>query len=164
MSDIFIEHLVKKHADGKDVALKALIILAFAISVFISLITFPFIILITGFACWYAMSFTNKEYEYIFTNGELDIDVIYNKSRRKRLFTAEVKPFEVMCHISDMGYEPVFSRAEVVRDYSGGKPAANTYMFFTHYKSKRTKIIFEPNDEMLTAFRKYLGTKLKLKS
>ena len=37
----------------------------------------------------------NIEYEYIVTNGELDVDKIMGRSKRKRLVTADARNFEV---------------------------------------------------------------------
>lgn len=39
-----------------------------------------------------------KEFEYIFTNGNLEIDAIINKKKRKKIFDEDVKNFEDFGH------------------------------------------------------------------
>jgi hypothetical protein len=94
----------------------------------------------------------NVEYEYIFTSGDLDIDIVYNKSSRKRLFSSSVKQFEIMAHIGDTAHAHELSAVEETKDYSSGIVGPSTYAFITPYKGKRIKIIFEPNDVMIKAF------------
>ena len=36
-----------------------------------------------GIACYFVIPKTDLEYEYLFVNGELDIDMIMSKSKRK---------------------------------------------------------------------------------
>jgi len=171
MGDIYLEHLVKKKPNAKTVVAKAGIAALFGtlagggflIGFFFQPIAF-LLVFAALFAAIYAMSFFNIEYEYILTNGELDIDIIYSKSRRKRLFSGEIKVFEVMCHVSNNDYASTFSRADVRKDYSGGEVGVNTYMFFTSQKGRRLAVAFEPNNEMLKAFAPYMGySKLILK-
>jgi len=165
VGDVYIEHLVKKKPDAKSMLAKLGISIAFGIVAgvlfILSLNNLPILLALVVaavFVALYCVSFFNIEYEYIFTNGELDIDIIYSKSRRKRLFTGEIKSFEVMCHVSDSGHEHAFTRADVKKDYSSGDVKENTYKFFVNQKGKRYAIAFEPNDELLQAFRPYMGT------
>lgn len=43
-----------------------------------------------------------KEFEYIFTNGNLQIDIIYNKKRRKTIIDKEIREFETYGKINDI--------------------------------------------------------------
>ncbi|WDU83753.1 DUF6106 family protein [Caloramator sp. Dgby_cultured_2] len=52
------------------------------------------IVLILGFVFRIFRNRQYKEYEYIFTNGNLQIDTIYNKSKRKTLIDEDVKNFD----------------------------------------------------------------------
>ena len=91
------------------------------------------------------------EYEYIFTNGDLDIDVIYNRSRRKRIFTTNMKDIELMAHIEDNNKAGEFHGAQETKNFSSGVNGPDTYVFLTTHNNKRVKIIFEPNEMMLKA-------------
>ncbi|MCL2217362.1 MAG: DUF6106 family protein [Defluviitaleaceae bacterium] len=155
MGDVFKEQIVKRKATVKDAAIRVCLIVIVILIFFISsMILQSLSIIITAaalFGAIFIMSYLNVEYEYVFTNGELDIDTIYNKSRRKRLLTAKVNDFEIMAHIDDKNHAAAFGTVQETRDYSSGVPGPDTYMCLLSYKGKKTKLIIEPNEKMLKA-------------
>ena len=158
MGDVFKEQLVKKAVTGKNTALRFGIV-ALAVVVFFFSLTIPlvqqfsiFVAAVLAFVVYILITRQNIEYEYVFTNGELDIDIIYNKSKRKRLFSSSVKEFEIMAHVQDTAHTRDLSNAMETKDYSSGIVGPNTYAFITAYKGKRIKIIIEPNEMMIKAF------------
>ena len=155
MGDVFKEQLVKRKSTFKDSAIKVCLVLVVVLIFMISFLFLQgFAIIVTavaGFGAAFLMSFLNVEYEYIFTNGELDIDAIYNRSRRKRMFSGNVKNFEIMAHIDDRMREGEFSSAQEIKDFSSGVPGPETYAFLAVIKGKKTKVIIEPNEKMLKA-------------
>ena len=158
MGDVFKEQMVKKAATGKNTALRFGIVALAVIILFICMnipVVQPFWIFIAaavGFGAYVLITRQNIEYEYIFTNGELDIDAIYNKNSRKRLFSSSVKQFEIMAHVTDTAHAHELSNVTETKDYSSGIVGPHTYAFVTPYKGKRLKIIIEPNEMMLKAF------------
>lgn len=52
------------------------------------------IIVGVGYGAYYLCGFLSVEYEYIITNGTLDIDIIYAKRSRKRIATFELSDVE----------------------------------------------------------------------
>jgi len=155
MMDIIKEQAVKKQSTAKNSLLKAgIIVLVFIISImlFILIPTFaPILIAVIIFGAYYALSLLDVEYEYIFTNGELDIDCIYSKKRRKRLYSGRVADFELMAHVDDKTHSGDFKSAAETKNYSSGTVTSNTYAFLTVHNGKKLKIIFEPNSEMIQA-------------
>ena len=158
MGDVFKEQLVKKAVTPKDTAKRFGIVALVVIIVFICM-NIPllqpfwmFIALAAGFGAYVLISRLNIEYEYIFTNGELDIDIIYNKNNRKRLFSSSVKQFDIMAHVEDTAHTREMSNVTETKNYSSGIVGPNTYAFVTSYKGKRLKIIIEPNEMMIKAF------------
>jgi len=154
--DVFKEQIVKKEPTVKNGLIKGGVIFLIVLVFFL---IFPYtgeftviIIAALGFGAYLLFSLLNVEYEYIFTNGELDIDCIYSKSRRKRQFSGVVRDFEIMAHVEDKNYASNFNSAIETKDYSSGKVKDNTYAFLTVYKSKKTKIIIEPDEVMVQAF------------
>ena len=102
--DSYCEYIVKKRNGGKELGLRALIIVA-AIALFIIFMMLGFvmpnfsmitILLAAGSLYGGYILITNMsvEYEYIVTNGEMDIDKIIAKRRRKRLITVNARTFE----------------------------------------------------------------------
>ena len=154
--DVFKEQIVKREPSLKNNLIKGGVIF---LIVLIFFVIFPYtgqfttiIVAALGFGAYYLFSLLNVEYEYIFTNGELDIDCIYSKSRRKRQFSGVVRDFEIMAHVEDNNHINDFSSATETKDYSSGKVKDNTYAFLAAYKGKRLKIIFEPDEVMVQAF------------
>ena len=157
MADVFKEQIVKRKPTRKDTLIRFGLVIAvfmFAMLVFsipAIIAIAPFLVLAACFGAWFSMSFLKVEYEYAFTDGELDIDVIYNRSRRKRVFSARVNDFEIMAHVEDKMRMGEFQSAQETRDYSSGVVNSDTYAFLTNYKGKRLKVIIEPNAVMLKA-------------
>ncbi|MCL2016021.1 MAG: DUF6106 family protein [Defluviitaleaceae bacterium] len=160
MADVFKEQLIKKNPSTKDKLTRAGIILAVVLVLVVSGFIIPqfamFITFAAGFGAWFLLGRLKKEYEYILTNGELDIDVIYNKANRKRMFTGNIKDFEIMAHVEDNSHQNTLSVAQEKKDYSSGLVSERSYIFLTNYNGKRQSIIIEPNDEILQEMSKLL--------
>lgn len=158
MGDVFKEQIVKKEPNIHDTLKKAGVIAA---TLILAVVAFsipsinafaPIIVVAVAFGAYYLFSFLNLEYEYTFTNGTLDIDVIYNKSRRKRIFTGDVKDFELMTHVDNKDRLQDYKSATTTLNCSSGVTKPNTYAFLTNYKDKKVKIVIEPNEMMSKAF------------
>jgi len=155
MNSVFKEQIVKRQSTIKDMFLRIGLVIAALLISMIALIVLEgfgtFIAMGAIFGAWFLMSYLKVEYEYAFTDGELDIDVIYNRSRRKRLFTARVNDFEIMAHVQDNTHMGSFHNAQETRDFTSGVTNDNTYAFLLNHNGKRLKVIIEPNDVMLKA-------------
>lgn len=160
MGDVFKEQLVKKEVDFKGLLIKSGII-AGAILVILILYMFsnitiinlllPFLIMGVIAGAYYLFTMQNVEYEYIYTNGDLDIDCIINKSRRKRVFSTNINAIEIMAHIEDKKYENEFRNLEKTLDFSSSKITHNTYIAKLSYNNKMIKLIIEPNETIQEA-------------
>ena len=160
MADVFKEQLIKRSVTNKDRLAQVGIITGVVLVIVVTVNIVPQLALVitaaVGFVAYIFIGRLKKEYEYIFTNGELDIDVIYNRSSRKRVFSGNVRDFELMAHIDDPNHKNSFATAKEKRDYSAGIPSERSYSFLTNYNGKRTAIIIEPNDEILNVISKAL--------
>lgn len=94
----------------------------------------------------------NKEFEYAYTSGNLDIDVIYNRRKRKRVFSGYVEEFEVMAPIDDGQHLFMYDNVKT-KDFSSGKILENTYVFVSVFKGKKRKFVIEPCNDILKAMR-----------
>ena len=92
----------------------------------------------------------NLEYEYLFVNGDLDIDKIMNKSKRKRVFSMNVADMEVLAPVN-AGELMQFQRAKV-SDYTSNTGNADVYAMVVLEKGVHRKILFEPNEEIVEGF------------
>jgi len=103
----------------------------------------------------------NIEYEYILTNGELDVDRIISRRSRKRLLNINCRQFERVapCRENDKSGGTVHENL----DYSIS-PADQTTYFATYMKSgKRTRLLFNPSPKMLEQFKMFLPGKVDIR-
>jgi len=167
MGDVFKEQLVKRVPTHKDTLIKAGLIGACFFIVFASLMFIPqflpIIAIVLGFGLFYTFSMMRKEYEYIFTNGELDIDCIYGKSRRKRKFSCEVREAFIIAHHSRRDAEQELSTATATMDFSTGVINDTTFYLLAIHQGKRVKVVFNPNEMMFNAVKSYISPRKLLK-
>lgn len=160
MGDVFKEQLVKREPNIKNNLIKGgvigaallifLILSAFNSNPLVSAI-FPFIFLALIGGAYFVFTMQNVEYEYIYTNGELDIDRITNRSRRKRIFSSDIRAIEIVAHIEDKNYSKEFENTQKTMDFSSGKVKPNTYVARVPYGEKMVKLIIEPNETIQQA-------------
>lgn len=151
--DTFIEQLVTKAAGKKETAFKILIGTAaviLAVGIFILLMMYGFtpvgIVLAAGifYGAYYIISEQEIEYEYILTNGDLDIDKIIAKKKRKRLLTIKLKAFEKFGRLSDA---PEADESVTIVLAASGYADEAYYADFNHSRHGRTRLIFSPSKD-----------------
>lgn len=152
MSDYYTEQLVKKKADAKDWMIKIGLILLTLLSVVIVFffplgIILPVLMIILDVFLFRRM---NVEYEYLYVNGELDIDIILNKAKRKRKFSAAINDMELLAPegVPELGQ---YQNGKV-KDFSSGNKQARRYVLIVTNKGEMTKVIFEPNDTIIEGY------------
>ena len=95
------------------------------------------------------------EYEYSFTNGDLDVDRVVNNNQRKRLLSLNVRKVEKMGRVPS----PQFDRLSEHRDAIlvnafCNKKADLCYMFIAQ-ENGRYILVFEPSQVMRQLIRQY---------
>ena len=152
MSDYYTEQLVKKQAGIKDIVIKAALVAVTIVSVLIVFL-FPFGIILPVLAVILDVLMfrrLNVEYEYLFVNGDLDIDKIMNKSKRKRVFSMNVSDLEMLAPADAVELRQ-YQNAKVY-DYSSGTGQARVYALITANQGEVKKILFEPNETIVEGF------------
>ena len=167
MGDIFKEQLVTKKRTPKDGMITVLIILAAILVISLAFLFIPQVfllaVIIAGYGAYWLIQRQNIEYEYIYTNGDLDIDKIINKSKRKRVLSVSVKDFDVMAHVEDKNHAHEMTGFEKNLDFSSGEIKSNTYAAVFNHNNQKVKMIFEPNEEILKGIFHLIPRKLYLK-
>lgn len=159
MGDVFLECMVKKKTTTADMLLKALffavgiLIFAFAFTLVTSQY-FGAIAFLIGvgaiYFAWYFATSLSLEYEYIFTNGEIDIDKISAKRKRKRMITVKVSAFNDFDKFNASTND--LSQYEVKYDAAASHTdPATYYATFTNREGKRCILLFTPDERVLEA-------------
>ena len=166
--DVYKEQLVKKATTQRDDFKKfILILMAISLAAFILVLTLPTIFAVIGIflvlAMFYGLAFLIKgmsvEYEYLFTNGELDIDKITGQRSRKRLITFKISTATAIGPVTD---DVQFNDDYVTVIASSGLGEGDWYMEFNHKDHGNCYLIFTPNEEMLELIKVYLPRKLRM--
>lgn len=149
MSDFYTEQLIKKQTGMKDMVIKAVLVAAAIVSV-LTVFIMPmglFVPIIVIALVWFLISRLNVEYEYLYVNGDLDIDKIMNKSKRKRVFSANVDAMELLAPLDSPRLDQ-FQNARVL-NLSSGSQDVRLYALIVSNNGQTTKLIFEPNDTII---------------
>ena len=165
--DTFIEHIVARHPSAKDYLLRVLIVLG-ALVLIVVFIFFSSLfglgtigmLLAVGVAygAYYLFSSRRVEYEYIVTNGEIDIDKITAKRKRKRLVTVSAKTFEA--------FGPYAEDVKIDNGVTTIEATDNTglnvyYATFRHPSLGNALLLFSPDERVLSAVTPYLPRTIK---
>lgn len=160
-NDVFNEQLVKKETTVKDNLIKLGIGVGF-VAIFMLLSTFEFfvgimipVLFLFIFLAWFVIKRMNVEFEYIFTNGDIDIDKISDRTKRKHLLTIDSRTIEKVVSMKNQRAVETLGSASKTYDVSSGKILDNTYCFICESEGKKIKIIFEPNEKMYHAIKSY---------
>lgn len=172
--DIFVEQIVKKIPTGKDRALKILIIagtfILSAVCVFVFMFMLPAmgmgLLLLAGicYGGYYLMTNFDCEYEYIVTNGEIDIDKIIAKRKRVRLITAKAPTFEAFGEYTDSTPDAADAAAVInaVGINESSSDAKNYYADFKHASAGDIRLIFTPEERVIEAITPFLPAAVRV--
>lgn len=173
--DIFVEQIVKKNVTNKDWAFR--IFIGIAMGVLSAAAFFVFFMLIPMLAMfgllalfgifwggWRLITNSDCEYEYIVTNGEIDVDKIIAKRKRVRLITAKASTFEAFGeYVESTPDEP--DGATVVSAVGENESSAETktyYADFKHPTAGNVRLIFSPEERVVEALTPFLSGQLKI--
>lgn len=164
MGDTFIEQIVKRKNRGAvlakqiGVGVLALILLAIAIFFcFTPLVSVAFVVAAAiVYGAWWLITSMNVEFEYIYTNGEMDVDRIAAKRKRKRVTTVRVSSFEEFAPFDREQYRQ--KRYDITIDAAVSMADPNAwYASYTNREGKKCCLVFSPEEE----FRKELEAQFK---
>lgn len=154
MSEIFKEYLIKQKKSTTDVLAQVGIVVA---ALIISILAFtlggqligPIVVIAAIFGAGYLFSHFSREYEYILTNNELDIDVVYNRSRRKRVTTIDIKKIDIMASTHDSRYTAELNKQAKLVNASDNQNGPNTYAIIGPTQLGYCKVLITPNEQFL---------------
>ena len=163
--DTYCEYIVKKKNGGKEMALRALIVVGalvlFLIFMFLGTVVGAFSMITTLLAfgslyCGYLLiTSMNIEYEYIVTNGEMDVDKIIAKRKRKRMLTVNARSFEKFGPFKEAEHANESYSNRVYACTSPDDPGCY-YAVLTHQTMGRILLVFTPNDNVLENLKSYI--------
>ena len=166
MSNLYSELLVKRERTIKDSITKYGLIVLTAIAVIAGLIITPLIWIAAvalGIACYFVIPKTDVEYEYLFINGDFDIDMIMSKTKRKKVKSFKLSESDLAAPLDyhRMDYYNGNQNMKVL-DFSSGNPEHKRFGVITRLDGNLCKIILEPDEALAQAMKNSAPSKVFL--
>lgn len=157
MNDSYSELLVKKEQTGKDKVIKFLLIGVIVATAVVGVII-PLVWVLTlglGIAAYFILPNLDLEYEYVYVNGELDIDKIMAKSKRKRVQSFDLAKMEIMAPVNShrMDYQNHNTKLKVL-DFSSGNKEHKVYAMIIPDEKEICKVLLETDQTLLENIQK----------
>ncbi|MBE7027479.1 MAG: hypothetical protein E7407_00410 [Ruminococcaceae bacterium] len=165
--DIFLEYLMVKKPTAAETAIKiGITTLAIFLSIIVFLLfasvnflrTFSFFaVLCIGYAAYILVSRMSIEYEYIFTNGDLDIDIIRGRKVRKRLVTIKCRNIRNMEKVN-----MISEKNDKVINAVYNPALGEIYKIEATVKDGReATVLFQPTENLIAEMKKYNSSNIK---
>lgn len=168
--DIFVEHMVKRKRAPSDIIISvAAVFIGIVLIVFVVLpitLMYPIMQAFAGilpaaiiYGIYRLIASRDIEYEYILTNGEMDIDMIISRRRRKRLTSVSCRAFEIVAPLMSDKYKEEYKNLKTVFA-ARAKNSSSAYFGVYNGKNGRECLVFEPSKKILDAVRLYAREKV----
>ncbi len=161
--DAFVEKIVARKLSVKHYLIIAALLLGVP-ALLILLLSIPFVGEIVSFLGVFALGgliylayrlirTMSIEFEYIVTNGDIDIDVITAKSKRKRIISATSEEIEIIAKYPGDQYTAEMENVPKKIKTVSAMTDEGIYFIKLRRKNENMIIYFQPDDRMLDAFR-----------
>ena len=165
MSDLYSELIIKRKSPLTEQVIKSLMIAATAALGFLYLMTikwtFLIALVIMAAADYFFIPGFNLEYEYLYVNGELDIDKIMAKSRRKKVCSLDMKNLECMAPLQSHTLDSYKNNKNIkIADYSSGVKNERQYGMVMKDDHGLSMVIIEPDSVILNDIKRIAPRKV----
>lgn len=151
MGDNFVEQIVvcrpPKSADFIKVMMVVLCVvsLVFLMIPYVGAFLTAIVIVVTVFV----FRNFNYEYEYAYLSGELDVDKIIARSRRKRMASFDFNRVELVAPRGSQEDLRLEHNRYRTYNFTSNMPDAKVYAAYTMKDNEMVKLLFEPNEKLL---------------
>lgn len=164
MSDLYTEVLVEKKFTGKDMAVKVILIFLTVLAAIAGILIHPVILIVAlafGIADYFLIPRLNVEYEYLYVNGELDIDKVFSKQKRKKAGSYTLSKMEIMAPLNSHQLDSYRNNTNIKTvDYSSGKADHKTYAVIIPGDKGLERLLFEPNEIIIKDIKSKMPRKV----
>ena len=153
MGDSYKEILVKKNSRPTDglirIGLIALTVLAAAAGLFVNiLLLVPAIAL--GVACYFLLPALDLEYEYLYVNGDIDVDKIMNRQKRKRAASFDLEELEIAAPTGSHELDSYLNGGNTkIADYTSGGENVKSWTIICNHNGERKGAMLELDDTVI---------------
>lgn len=165
MGDTYKEIMVQPETSAGKKFLKGFFPVMTGICVIFGMALWPFLILAVVFLLLtlFVGQRLDVEYEYLYVNGELDIDAIYSKQKRKRICSYDMEHLEVLAPMNSHALDSYLSRPGAkYDDYTSKKEPQKSYILVFNEEKGQKIIAVELDGEILNDIRRIAPRKVNL--
>ena len=155
IQDAYVEQLVKRKNPPYALAVKILLGILFAVSLFLAVTTIfgILVLLAVGAAAYFVLLRLNTEFEYLYIDGQLSIDRIMNQNKRKKVLECDKDSLLMVAPLDSYVLKDYEAQGMKTVDCSSGRSDVKKYAFVYQDGQQRMKVIFEPNERLLHCIR-----------
>lgn len=164
MSDMYSEIMVKRITPTSDKVKKAALIggtaVCFAAGV---VIAWPLLLaaVVLGIITYLMIPRFDLEYEYLYVNGEIDIDKIMGKQKRKRCASYDIENLEIMAPSNSHALDSYVNNKDIrIRDYTSLDPQVSSYSLVFNQEKQRELVKLELNENVVGEIRRLAPRKV----
>ncbi|XOQ44740.1 MAG: BPH-5 domain-containing protein [Clostridium sp.] len=157
--DIFVEQLIKKKFGLKDyLFISAVLLVSVVLAIVLAVLVPPLAIFIWAgivYGDYYFITSRNLEFEYSITNGDITIDKIIYRRKRKRVISVDAHTVEEMGKYDSSKHS---GKTYTERIFASETDSGENAWFFTarHPQKGNVLVVFSPNEKTLDAIRPFL--------
>lgn len=164
MESQYFEHLVHCNSSAAKI-IRVIGVIGFVLSLVlipISMITGIIACVLMAVVFWFSNQEAGKEYEYVYIDGDISFDAVYNKSRRKTKGKTSWEETRLVCKNGSPELEGYRQKNAKIQNFtSNDKNAEGIYALVTEAGGTPTITLFEPAPEMLEMMWRKSPSKVK---
>lgn len=154
--DNFYEQLIPTYKTGIYKLLSAFVyIFGFLAAITLSALPIFVVCLMIAVASFFLKKKFYVEYEYVFTNGEIDVDKIVEMKKRSRVITFDIKNVELIAAEDSQYYRDFSNKPDKTITLFPGTNDRRVYVAMLTGGNERVQIRFAPDEEFLSVCFKY---------
>ncbi len=165
MGDMYREIMVKPVTPFWKKAVKVLLP-ALAVLCFLGgLLFIPLLLGTVGFgiAAYFVGQRMDVEYEYLYVDGEIDIDAIYSKQKRKRIASYDMEKMDFLAPVHSHALDSYNNRQNVkILDYTSKESPENSYALVFNDEGGTKIVEVELDDAIIADMRRIAPHKINM--
>ena len=163
MSDMYKEILISRKTPVVNKLIKGALILVTVLGILTGMVFFPFFLIgiAAGVASYFLLPKLEVEYEYLYVNGDLDIDAIYSKQKRKRHASYTIEEMELLAPAKSHALDFYLNNKETkVRDFTSQDEEKPSYIMVVNKEKGRELVKLELDEDILADIRRMAPRKV----
>lgn len=165
MGDMYREILVKRESGMMKKMLKNAIPVIAVLFLLMGAVIPLFLVgaVVFGVLAYFVAPKLEVEYEYLYVNGELDIDAIYSRQKRKRIGSYDMAELEILAPENSHAIDSYRNNRNLkIKDYTSGTGKEKNYMLVFNHNQGQQAIKAELDEIILADIRRIAPRKVNL--